>query len=53
MSFYRQDDCENWKWNKVSKSLPSNPVKETDILGGVYTLEPTELKNHIIESEDK
>lgn len=44
MSFYRQDDCENWKWSKISKPLPSNPVKGTDILGGVYTLESNKLE---------
>ena len=43
MSFYRQDDCENWKWSKVSKSVPSKPVKETDVSGFVYTNKPDEV----------
>lgn len=47
MSFYRQDDCENWKWSKVSKSLPSNPVKETDILGGNKSDENSVMENLI------
>lgn len=37
MSFYRQEDCENWPWDKGSKFVSSTPCQETDTLGGVYT----------------
>lgn len=43
MSFYRQDDCDGWKWSKVSKFEPSEPCQETDILGGVWTYKSDEL----------
>lgn len=43
MSFYRQDDCDGWKWSEVSKFEPSKPCQETDILGGVWTYKPDEL----------
>ena len=44
MSFYRQDDCENWPWDKNAEFVPSKPCRETDILGGVYTNKPDELE---------
>lgn len=44
MSFYRQDDCDGWKWNKVSKFEPSEPCQETDILGGVWIYKSDETK---------
>lgn len=43
MSFYRQDDCENWKWSKVGKLNPSKPSKEIDVLWVSYSNKPDEL----------
>ena len=44
MSFYRQDDCENWPWIKIGEFVPSIPCQETDTLGGVYTNKPDETE---------
>ena len=51
MSFYRQDDCENWKWSKSNKFVPSEPCQGTDILGGVWTNKPDELKRSNTDEE--
>lgn len=51
MSFYHQEDCENWPCDKVSKFVPSTPCQETDTLGGVYTNKPDDAKeNSVIEN---
>lgn len=52
MSFYHQEDCDNWKWSKNSKLEPVKPCQETDILGGTYTLEPDKIKWKPVTSED-
>lgn len=55
MSFYHQDDCENWQWSKISKFEPGKPCRETDILGGVWTYKPDEgvnrMNNDLISRE--
>lgn len=45
MSFYHQDDCDGWKWSKVSKFEPSKPSWERDDLGFTYTNKPMFTKN--------
>lgn len=52
MSFYHQDDCENWKWSKNSKLEPSKPISETDLFGSTYTVEYDSIKWESVTSED-
>lgn len=52
MSFYHQEDCDNWKWSKNSKLEPSKPISETDLSGSTYTIEPDKIKLESVTSED-
>lgn len=49
MSFYRQDDCDGWKWSKVSKFESSKSSQETDDLKFTYTNKPDGAKKNMTD----